>query len=67
MYNIKNAESTRIKIYDIKGRLFKDISDENFQSGANNINLDILDWPQGTYIVKAQTKDMVSSKSFIKQ
>ena len=67
MHNIKDYESISIRIYDFKGRLFRDISDENFQSGANNINLDISDWPKGTYIVKVQTEDLVSSKSFIKQ
>ena len=67
MYNIKDCESMSIRIYDIKGRLLRDILDENFQSGANNINLDISDWAQGTYIVKVQTEDAVLSKSFIKQ
>jgi hypothetical protein len=67
MHNVKDAETINIRIYDIKGRLLKDMLEENFQSGANNINLDISDLAQGTYVVKIQTEDIVLSKSFIKQ
>ena len=67
IYNVKDGESINIRIYDIKGRLLKDILDENFQSESNNINLDVSDWAQGTYVVKIQTDDIVLSKSFIKQ
>ena len=67
IHNVKDNEAINIRIYDIKGRLLKDILDENFQSGANKINLDISDWAHGTYVVKIQTDDIVLSKSFIKQ
>lgn len=67
MHNVKDAEAINIRIYDIKGRLLKDMLEENFPSGVNNINLDISDLAQGTYVVKIQTEDIVLSKSFIKQ
>jgi len=67
MYNVKDSKPLNIRIYDTRGQLLRDILDINFQSGANNINLDISNWAQGAYIVKIQTADIVLSKSFIKQ
>ena len=56
-----------IKLYDCKGRLLLDILDENFQSGTNNIKLDVERLNKGTYFINIQSDDQSVTKSFIKE
>ena len=66
MFNVPDVEYVKLEIYDLRGRLIDVILDENFQSGANSIKLDISDLTLGTYVIKIETEKIVLSKSFVK-
>jgi hypothetical protein len=50
----QNAEVT-INIIDITGRIAKEVTKENFMSGANSVNVDIADLNNGFYFVNIQS------------
>tara|TARA_B100000902_G_scaffold317651_1_gene309341 strand:+ start:959 stop:2578 length:1620 start_codon:yes stop_codon:yes gene_type:complete len=64
---LENYTNLLIKLYDCKGRLLLDILDENFQSGTNNIKLDVERLKKGTYFINIQSDGQSVTQSFIKE
>ncbi len=60
--NLEPNQDAEIAIYQIDGRLMKEINGTNDSSIEVNAN----DWPTGTYIVKVKTKDWIETSKLIK-
>ncbi len=54
-FSIAQTAEVNINIIDITGRIVKEVSKENFASGANSVTVDVADLMNGFYFVNIQS------------
>lgn len=65
-FNLLKSANVSVKVYNLAGVLVKSIDVKNMNSGANTINLDADNLPNGTYVVKLSSGNINESVKFIK-
>ena len=65
-YSLNKNSHIKGELFDSKGRVLDIILDQNFNSGLNNIKLDVANLTSGTYFIRLQSKNEMMSGSFVK-
>ncbi|MCT4581290.1 MAG: T9SS type A sorting domain-containing protein [Flavobacteriales bacterium] len=65
-FEINNASEVNINIYDLQGKIIKNINRKNLSAGMHVIPFNVQDYPSGTYIVTFETAHASEVTKFIK-
>lgn len=65
-FEINNSSEININIYDLQGKIVKNINRNNLSAGKHVIPFDVQDFPSGTYIVTFETSEASEVTKFIK-
>lgn len=64
-FKITNSQKIRIELFDMNGRLVKNVIDENFVPGSYKIETDIRSLSEGTYVCRMIGEKINSRMKFI--
>jgi hypothetical protein len=62
-YSVKKEGNVRISVYNLAGRLIKNLLSENKKAGEYSLNIDNRDLPSGVYFIRVSSPDGVFTKS----
>lgn len=65
-FNSDDAENISVSIIDLTGRVVKNISSENFQTGENKINIDLTELKSGIYFCLIKSNDTYKTIKLIR-
>ena len=65
MFTLKSNTEVNISLYDIAGRMVKNLANNSFTKGTHTINLNSNDFNQGVYFVKINAANTNVSKKVI--
>jgi hypothetical protein len=60
-YGVKNEGNVRIAMYNLAGRLIKNLLSENKKAGGYSLTIDNRDLPSGVYFIQLSSPDGVST------
>ena len=64
-FSLPVATQVSLRLYDIAGRLVKDVGDQQLNAGMHSMKFDIHDLPLGTYFLVLETPTNRQSRSFV--
>ncbi len=64
-YGLAKTSKVEIKMYDITGRLIKNLVNENQKAGCYILNLDLKKLPSGIYFVVMRTEKFNAIRKFV--
>ncbi|MCY7409778.1 MAG: choice-of-anchor B family protein, partial [Chitinophagales bacterium] len=65
--NLNNDGAVMISLYDVTGRMVKEISAQQYAAGSNYITIDANDLGKGIYFCSIKTSDSVITKKIVKE
>lgn len=65
-FGLKSNYDVTLRIYNLAGRLVKQINEDNMLAGNNQIRFNASDLPNGTYIIQVQAGVTTKTAKFIK-
>jgi hypothetical protein len=65
-FELKEPEEVTLKVYNMQGRLMYSQIDQNFDTGSNEITIDVGEYGAGAYFITLSTSlNSIKTKSFI--
>lgn len=64
-FSIPKKDLVSLNVYDINGRLIKELVKSDFSAGTHSVTFDASNLPSGVYFYKLVSKDFVSTKSLM--
>lgn len=65
-FDLKTNADVKVRIYNLSGRLVREINESNMLAGKNQIRFNAGDLPNGTYIIQMQSGVTSKTAKFIK-
>ncbi len=65
VFNLQSSSPVRIEVSDVTGRLLDQMKEQNFQSGRNNIQVNVESYSDGIYFVRLITPHQTISNKLI--
>lgn len=62
---LSNAGTVAIKVFDLQGRMVKQMQNQYQPAGKSTVNLNMTDFPMGTYIVQLESNGVSQTGKFI--
>lgn len=66
-YDLKNSSDVAVTVYDMSGRMIKNIQKANQKSGINNLTIQTKDWKTGIYFYSLKTNSGQINGKLIKK
>ena len=65
-FELENSGNVQIGIYEMSGRMLKNMQFKNLNKGLNNLDLNLESLPKGNYLVKLLAGQHIANTKFVK-